>query len=119
MRTSIVKLTGAVLLTWAAVVSAQSPSVPNRNDTAVATEIEHRLSDDRDVNAQQIEIDVRDGVVTLRGSTPDVAAKTRAGTLAAAVPGVVDVQNDIGVGHPALREDVTPGTIPEEMPGAR
>jgi hyperosmotically inducible periplasmic protein len=119
MRTTIVVLTGALLLSCPAVGAAQSSAPPTRDDTAVATEIEHRLSDDRDINAQQIEIDVRDGVVTLRGQTPDDEAKVRAGKLAAAVPGVTGVQNDIGVGHRVMRHDVGPGTILEHGPEAR
>ena len=40
---------------------------------------------------------VRDGVVTLEGQVPDADSKQRAGTLAAAVPGVKRVDNSVGV----------------------
>jgi hypothetical protein len=119
MRTTIGILTTTFALAWAVASPAQSPPVPTESDTAVATEIEHRLSADREVNAQMIKIDVRGGIVTLSGSAPGEDAKSGAGKLAAAVPGVVDVHNEIAVGDPGVHDEHGPGPIPEQMPGAR
>lgn len=119
MRTTIGILVITFALTGAVASPAQSPPASTKTDTAVATEIEHRLSADRDVNAQTIKIEVRGGIVTLSGSAPGEDAKSRAGKLAAAVPGVVDVHNEILVGHPGARDEHGPASIPDQMPGAR
>lgn len=118
MRTTIGILTTSCALALAIASPAASTPVPTKDDTAVATQIEHRLSADRDVNAQTITIDVRGGIVTLSGRVPGEDAKRKAGTLAAAVPGVTDVRNEIMVGDPAAR-DAGPATIREPMPDAR
>ena len=112
MRTTIVVILLAVAVARAAVVSAQTPAVPSAADGAAATEIEHRFSADKTVNAQMIEIDVRGGVATLKGRVPDQAAKERAEKLAEGVPNVKSVRNDITVGHPDapdLPVDKVPG----------
>jgi osmotically-inducible protein OsmY len=110
-KTSILALALAIAATSAA---AQTPAVPSDRDGAIATEIEHRLSADTQVNAQTVEIHVQGGVVTLTGRVPDQDAKERADHLADGVPGVKDVQNKLLVGNPD-----TPGSIPDEMPGAK
>ena len=114
MRTPIVVILFAVAVAAAAVVSAQTPAVPSDADGAAATEIEHRLSADKNVNAQMINIDVQGGVVTLKGRVPDQAAKERAEKLAAGVPNVKSVRNDITVGHPDA-----PNLPADEVPGHR
>ena len=65
MRTTIGILIITCALAWPVASPAQSPPPQTESDTAMATEIEHRLSTDRDVNAQTIKIDVRGGIVTL------------------------------------------------------
>ena len=120
MRTGTGIVMSVCVLAWAFAASsqAQSPTVPITGDTAVATEIEHRLSADREVNVQTIKIDVRGGIATLSGSVPAEDAKNRAGKLAATVPGVVDVHNEISVGDAGARGEHGQGSIPEQMPGA-
>lgn len=112
IRTTISSIVLAATLACTAVADAQTPVVPSDADGAAATEIEHRLSADKNVNAQMIEIDVRGGVATLKGRVPDEAAKARAEKLAADVPNVKSVRNDITVGHPDapdLPVDKVPG----------
>jgi hypothetical protein len=108
----------AVACVLVATSHAQVRSVPTENDTALATQIEHKLSADREVNAQAIKIDVRDGVATLTGrvNAPDV--KRRAEQVTAAVPGITDVRNQISVSGAGLRGEDGAGPIPEAMPGA-
>lgn len=118
MRTTIGILIITCALAWAVASSAEAPPMQAKSDTAVATEIEHRLSTDRDVNAQTIKIDVRGGIVTLSGRAHDEDAKSKAGKLAAGVPGVVDVHNEIAVSDHGAPSD-PPGTLPEKMPGDR
>ena len=55
------------------------------------------------------------GIVTLSGNVPAEDAKSRAGKLAATVPGVVDVHNEISVGKAGVRGENGQGPIPEKM----
>jgi osmotically-inducible protein OsmY len=114
MRTTIVVIILAVAIVTPGVGAAQTPAVPSDQDGAIATEIERRLAADKQVNAQTVDIDVRGGIVTLKGRVPDEDAKERADHLADGVPGVKEVQNKLLVGNPD-----TPGSIPDEMPGAK
>ena len=120
MRTlrGVVTSVFAVACVVVATSHAQVRTVPTENDTALATQIEHKLSADREVNAQAIKIDVRDGVATLTGrvTAPDV--KRRAEQVTAAVPGITDVRNQIMVTGAGLRGEGGAGPIPEAMPGA-
>jgi osmotically-inducible protein OsmY len=121
MRTGTGIVLSACALAWTFATSsqAQSRNGPTTGDTAISTEVEHRLSADRHVNVQTIRIDVRGGVATLSGSVPAEDAKNRAGKLAATVPGVVDVHNEISVGRAGARGEHGEGPIPEKMQGAR
>jgi osmotically-inducible protein OsmY len=109
----------AALLSLLAAAPAAGQSRPPATaaDGRVATEIERRLSADREVNAQNVTIYVRNGVVTLTGRVPEDAARREAKRVAGNVPGVSHVQNDISVGFGRGAEhDVN--LIPEKMPGA-
>ena len=114
MRTTIVAVTLAVAIGTPSIGAAQTPAVPSDQDGAIATEIERRLAADKQVNAQNVDIDVRGGVVVLKGRVPDEDTKSRADHVADGVPGVKEVQNKLLVGNPD-----TPGSIPDEMPGAK
>jgi hypothetical protein len=100
----------------AGLAGAQSRPPNTANDGAVATEIERRLSADRDVNAQNVTIYVRDGVVTLSGRVPKEDAKRQAARIAGDVPGVEHVRNDLAVGL-GRGHDAKSGPIPEQVPG--
>ena len=120
MRVSKLATTAAVVFAWTLFVAlsdAQTPAPRSDTDPALATEIERRLSADPEVNAQTIKIDVRGGVATLTGRVNADDVKQRAATLAAGVPGVVDVRNEILVSGGGVRGDHGPGPIPEQMPG--
>jgi hypothetical protein len=119
MRTTTAFFAGAFALIWLVVAAshAQQAKVPTAEDTRSATEIEHRLSNDREVNAQNVDIDVRGGVVTLTGRVPSVDAKERAEKLTASVPGINQVRNELAVSGGRLPAPVGERTIPEQMPG--
>ncbi len=117
-KTAVVSLV-ALLCVVVPPSHAQTPAAPSEADTALATEIEHRLADDPKVNAQTIKIDVRGGVATLTGRVPDEDAKERAEKLAAGVSGVSKVHNQISVSIGGVPKEEVPGTIPEQMPGAK
>jgi hypothetical protein len=68
-----------------------------RTDARIAEELNERLSDDDTVDASEIELEVRDGVVTLTGSVGHRWMKHRAEDIAEACSGVKDVDNRIRV----------------------
>lgn len=53
------------------------------------------LCDNLDLDASDIEVDVKDKVVMLKGSVPDKNSKRLAEDLASGIAGVVDVENRI------------------------
>lgn len=115
VRTSVLALAIVSACCGNAAFAQETPS----KDAAVATEIEHRFSEDRAINAQAVEITVRDGTVVLTGRVPDEAAKAHAERLANAVDGVDHVDNRltpaVGGKQPAAHDG---RSIPERMPGS-
>jgi osmotically-inducible protein OsmY len=72
-------------------------SEQQRNDRAVIAAVTRALVRERSVNAMDIDVQSRDGLVTLTGRVPTYAAARRAGQLAAQVPGVKDVQLQLAI----------------------
>jgi len=66
-------------------------------DAWIYTKIETKLATDSNIPARKIKVDVRDGVVTLRGQVPMPAAKTEAGNVAKETDGVKRVRNMLRV----------------------
>lgn len=66
-------------------------------DAAIVTKINASLMADDQLKATRIDVDVRDGHVTLSGTAPDTASQRRATTLATAVDGVRSVDNKLSV----------------------
>ena len=67
------------------------------DDAQITTQVKTGLSTDRDLSAGQIDVDTKDGVVTLKGTAPTVAAKARAGDIARNVKDVKSVDNQLQV----------------------
>jgi hyperosmotically inducible protein len=80
------------------------------SDPGITTKIKTQLSADDTVKAYQIDVDTKDKVVTLSGNVESQAAKDRAGEIARATTGVVDVVNNItvGTGSAAMPGEYTP-----------
>jgi hypothetical protein len=96
------------------------PAAVSDADGKIATEIERRLTVDKEVNATSVELDVRAGVVTLTGRVPSEAAKQRAEKVASSVAGVSKVKNLLSAGTGAdPGEPGGTGTIPESVPERR
>lgn len=69
------------------------------SDTAIVAKIRSTITDDKSlsVNAQNVKIIVRSGVVTLRGPVDNAAEKSRIAAIAKNVAGVASVQNEIDI----------------------
>ena len=63
------------------------------DDVAITASISAELAKDADLSAIKINVDTKNGVVTLNGPAPTAAAKEKATTLAKAVKGVTSVNN--------------------------
>ena len=65
------------------------------SDIAITAEVNARLARDAQLSAFAINVDTNGGRVVLKGSAPDLAARERARSLAAAVEGVHTVENKL------------------------
>jgi osmotically-inducible protein OsmY len=75
-----------------------------RSDARVLEDVCERLSDDDEVDASDISVNVVSGEVTLTGTVVDRYSKRRAEHVAAEVRGVIDVQNRLSTQKGVLRE---------------
>jgi len=83
----------AVLLASPALPQAKTPST----DDALVDQVRVKLSLDVDVNGGALEVTVKDGVATLRGSVRNDRARKKAEKIAAKVKGIKKVVNQINV----------------------
>lgn len=72
-----------------------------RSDTRIHDEVCDRLGRAEGLDVSEVEVEVREGEVSLRGSVLDRAQKRRAEDLAAEVAGVVDVHNGLRLRRPS------------------
>jgi len=75
--------------------AAVSPSAEDQNITA---KIKSALQSDKQTAKLAIEVQTKDGVVTLGGSAPNANAVSYVLSLVSGVPGVKDIQNQIRIG---------------------
>jgi hyperosmotically inducible protein len=67
------------------------------DDLTITTTVTAGIAKDPDLSALKINVDTRDGAVTLNGSAPTETAREKAATLAKAVKGVNSVDNKLAV----------------------
>ena len=67
------------------------------DDAGITASVKTDLAKDPDLSALAINVDTKDGVVTLNGPAPSAAAKDRAETIAKGVKGVKSVSNNLAV----------------------
>lgn len=65
------------------------------DDMTITTAVSAGLAKDPDLSAFKINVDTKNGAVTLNGSAPTEAAREKAGTIAKAVKGVSSVDNKL------------------------
>ena len=94
----------------AVAVAATMTAGCGQTDPGITTAVKSKLASDDTVRATDINVDTKNGVVTLKGEVPSAAAKTRAMELAKATDGVRDVVDAIAV-TPAATP--TSGTVDE------
>lgn len=67
------------------------------DDATITASVNASLAKDPDLSAIKINVDTKDGAVTLMGPAPTTTAKERATELAKAVKGVTSVKNELVV----------------------
>lgn len=67
------------------------------SDAGVTVKVNAALMADTRLKVMQVNVDTRDGRVTLTGVAPDAGARDKTTALVRAIEGVVDVDNQLGV----------------------
>lgn len=88
-----------VTLMLAAAMAVVTPmvSAQNKEDDRMVDEVRLKLAGDVAVNGGAIEVDVKGGVVTLRGKVKNEKARAKAEKLAKKVKGVKSIDNQLKV----------------------
>jgi osmotically-inducible protein OsmY len=86
--------------TACSVTSGQSSTGEYIDDATITARVKTRFAEDQTVAATRIQVETLKGVVQLSGFAVSEAERQRAAQLAAAVPGVRQVQNSVVVRAP-------------------
>ena len=74
----------------------------SQSDPGITTAVKTKLAADDTVKAYKIDVDTKEGVVTLTGSVDKAEAKTRAVEVARSTKGVVSVTDQLTVAPPSV-----------------
>jgi osmotically-inducible protein OsmY len=92
---------------WRGRYTGRGPRSYRRSDERIKEDVNERLTQHGDIDASDIEVDINQGVVTLRGNVDDRRAKRMAEDVAESVFGVREVQNQLRVRqHEGLLERI-------------
>ena len=80
-----------------AVMGAAADTRSVVSDAEITAKVNAGLAADKDLSAIKINVDTKDGIVTLNGPVPNAAAKTRASEIARNVKDVKSVDNQLNV----------------------
>ena len=105
---------GSLLGIAAFVVSMAACS---HSDPGITTAVKTKLAADDTVKAYKIDVDTKDGKVTLTGTVDTAEAKTRAVDVARATKGVIDVDDQLAV-TPAAPPPVATSGVTEPLTDA-
>ena len=108
LTTSLLGVTAACNRAEAPTPAEAPAAVPEATDDRLATHVQARYQSDPAISASEIAVDVREGVVTLRGVVRTDDARRHAEQVAAQVEGVRSVQNELQV----RPEAAAPGAMP-------
>jgi hypothetical protein len=84
--------------------AGRGPKSWQRSDDRIREDINERLTDHPQIDASEIEVQVKNGEVTLTGTVDERQAKRMAEDIAENVSGVKDVHNNIRVQHGSMQE---------------
>ena len=92
----IKRVVTALLLLLTLVISTLAADKPT-DDNYIYDSVREKLASDSVVKGGAIELDVKDGVVTLKGKVQEAKQKSKAESLAKKVKGVKSVVNNIQI----------------------
>ena len=92
-------LLGVGLLTLGGCASSMVPQTTRISDSAITTAVHASLTANEKVNARQVDVETREGVVFLNGVVETEEARREAGRIAWRTDGVDGVVNDLTVGE--------------------
>ena len=87
---------------WRPDYSGRGPKNYRRSDARIRDDVNERLTRDPDIDPSEVEVEVRGGVVTLRGIVEDRSEKHRIEDVIDDVFGVLDIDNGLKVRHGIL-----------------
>lgn len=87
--------------------AGRGPQGYKRSDERITEDINEELTQDADIDASNISVDVQKGEVTLKGTVPDRETKRRAEDIAESCSGVTEVQNQLRVKRESESESET------------
>jgi hypothetical protein len=73
----------------------KGPKGYKRSDSRIQEDAHEALTRDHDIDASEIEVSVKDGVITLSGAVPERKMKRLAEDCVETISGVIDVRNEI------------------------
>jgi len=109
LRTLLGLAAGATLTAALSACSDRSPS-----DASITESVDNRLEADLSLAAYDLEVETRDGIVTLEGTVPGEAQRMAAERVARSTAGVQGVTNEIEVAGAAPAPDVGAPGAPRE-----
>jgi hypothetical protein len=80
--------------------AGRGPKGYQRSDSRIREDVCDRLTDAPEIDASDINVDIRDGEITLSGTVTDRNAKRRSEDLIETVTGVRDVHNNLRIRRP-------------------
>ncbi|HEX2593079.1 MAG TPA: BON domain-containing protein [Rhizomicrobium sp.] len=93
----------------------RGPKDYRRSDERIHEDVNDRLTDDHDLDASAITVQVKDGEVTLNGHVDSKFAKRRAEDIADMVPGASHVQNNLRVRRDEARSSWSGTSANEDL----
>ncbi len=97
IQAAVIAVAVAAGMTGCAVTGGQETTGQYVDDATITTRVKTRFAKDPTVSAMRIKVETMKGVVQLSGNAKSKAERDQAGQLAASVPGVTNVQNNIVV----------------------
>jgi len=97
MGCNAAKNTGTTVSEGAKAAASKTDEVVT--DASITSAIKMKMADDKTVSASKIDVDTKDGIVTLNGTVKSQAEADQAVTLAKSVHGVKSVQSNLVVGQ--------------------
>jgi hypothetical protein len=99
--------------------TGMGPQGYQRSDERIREDVNDRLTQHGHINARDIQVQVRNGEVTLSGTVDDLRQKHMAEDVADSVPGVTDVHNQLKIHESFLdrvKDAFTPGSQQSQQP---